>query len=164
MSSWFSAGAAFLRRAVVRTETMAMTERAYPGRAQRALYGGKKINFGNNVPKWEHRTRRRWNPNVQTKKLWSDCFDTMLRLRVTTYVLKTVDKVGGLDNYLAHTPDHKLASKLGVRLKLQVIEQRRRIAAGEPLLPPPPMAVSNKVVASLEESGEDGQSSEAVSQ
>lgn len=61
-----------------------------------------------------------------------------------------MDKYGGLDNYLAETPDYKLASKLGVRLKLQVLEQRRRIEAGEELLPAPPMADKMKVVAALE--------------
>jgi hypothetical protein len=64
----------------------------------------------------------------------------MLKLKVTTTVLRTIDKYGGLDNYLAFTTEEKLASKLGVKLKHMVIEQRRRIAAGEELLPPPKMA------------------------
>jgi len=57
--------------------------------------------------------------------------------RVTTSVLKLIDKFGGLDNYLTSTPDERLASELGVSLKEQVLEQQRRKAAGEELLPVP---------------------------
>lgn len=77
---------------------------------------------------------------MQTKRLWSDAFGTMLRLRVTTHVLRCIDKEGGLDNYLVNTRDDKLDSELGTRLKEQVLEQRRRRASGEDPLPPPPMA------------------------
>eukprot|EP00293_Proteomonas_sulcata_P007391 CAMPEP_0184308964 /NCGR_PEP_ID=MMETSP1049-20130417/17280_1 /TAXON_ID=77928 /ORGANISM="Proteomonas sulcata, Strain CCMP704" /LENGTH=112 /DNA_ID=CAMNT_0026621757 /DNA_START=21 /DNA_END=359 /DNA_ORIENTATION=- len=83
------------------------------------------------------KTRRTWTPNVQTKRLWSDSFGTLLKLRVTTSVLKLIDKFGGLDNYLTSTPDERLASELGVSLKEQVLEQQRRKAAGEELLPVP---------------------------
>ena len=38
------------------------------------------------------RTKRTWKPNVQTKRLWSDAFGTMLRLRVTTHALRCIDK------------------------------------------------------------------------
>jgi len=51
--------------------------------------------------------------------------------------LRTIDKKGGLDNYLADTSDKKLASKLGSHLKLLVLEQRVRLAQGLPPLPPP---------------------------
>ena len=59
-------------------------------------------------------------PNVQQKRLWSDCFDTMIKLRITTSVLKTIDKHGGLDYYLVNTADVKLDSALGVKLKQMV--------------------------------------------
>ncbi|EKX45647.1 hypothetical protein GUITHDRAFT_71217, partial [Guillardia theta CCMP2712] len=89
-------------------------------RADRGLFGGKKIGFGNNVSFSERKTRRTWMPNVQQKRLWSDCFDTMIKLRITTSVLKTIDKHGGLDNYLVNTADVKLDSALGVKLKQMV--------------------------------------------
>jgi hypothetical protein len=52
-------------------------------------------------------------------------------------VLRTIDKYGGLDNYLLKTPDSKLDSELGSRLKAQLTEHKRRILTGEPLLPLP---------------------------
>ncbi|KAI9789321.1 MAG: 39S ribosomal protein L24, mitochondrial [Peltula sp. TS41687] len=65
------------------------------------LYGGAHIQFGNNISAdFELKTRRRWRPNVQAKKLWSDSLQRWIRTRVTAKALRTVDKVGGLDEYL----------------------------------------------------------------
>jgi large subunit ribosomal protein L28 len=65
------------------------------------LYGTAKILFGNKVSeKNEIKTRRSWRPNVQQKRLWSKALRKYLRLRVTTRVLRTIDKCGGLDEYL----------------------------------------------------------------
>jgi large subunit ribosomal protein L28 len=65
------------------------------------LYGLQKIRFGNIVSKKnEIKTRRHWRPNVHFKRLWSDSLGTYIRLRITARVLRTVDKCGGLDEYL----------------------------------------------------------------
>ncbi|KAL0471160.1 hypothetical protein QR685DRAFT_525613 [Neurospora intermedia] len=65
------------------------------------LYGSALIRFGNNVSKRnEIKTRRKWRPNVQQKRLWSKSLGVFVRTRVTTRVLRTIDKVGGLDEYL----------------------------------------------------------------
>lgn len=65
------------------------------------LYGNQKIRYGNMVSeKNEIKTRRYWRPNVHLKRLWSEALNGYIRLRATTRVLRTVDKVGGLDEYL----------------------------------------------------------------
>jgi large subunit ribosomal protein L28 len=65
------------------------------------LYGSQRIRFGNMVSeKNEIKTRRYWRPNVHLKRLWSDSLGGFVRVRVTTRVLRTVDKCGGLDEYL----------------------------------------------------------------
>ncbi len=48
----------------------------------------------------EIKTRRYWRPNVLRKRLWSQSLNTYLRIRVTARVLRTIDKCGGLDEYL----------------------------------------------------------------
>ena len=58
-----------------------------------------------------------WHPNVQKKNYFSETLDTELKLRVTTAAMRCIDKAGGLDSYVYHTPDHKLNSRLGVALK-----------------------------------------------
>ncbi|KAF9634092.1 putative 54s ribosomal protein l24 protein [Lasiodiplodia theobromae] len=65
------------------------------------LYGGARIQFGNNVAKKsELKTRRQWRPNIQRKTLFSRALNRGVRVRVASRVLRTIDKVGGLDEYL----------------------------------------------------------------
>lgn len=65
------------------------------------LYGTQKIRYGNMVSeKNEIKTRRYWRPNVHSKRLWSHALGRYVKTRITTRVLRTVDKVGGLDEYL----------------------------------------------------------------
>ncbi|KAK3683322.1 ribosomal L28 family-domain-containing protein [Podospora appendiculata] len=91
-----------------RTNVPALEIPAYPYGPHRiyhqsntGLYGSAKIRFGNKVSsRNEIKTRRKWRPNVHTKRLWSDALGVFVRTRVTTRVLRTVDKAGGLDAYL----------------------------------------------------------------
>lgn len=65
------------------------------------LYGSARIQFGNNVSKKHNvKTHRKWRPNVQRKRLWSMALQCWVQTRVTTRVLRTIDKAGGLDEYL----------------------------------------------------------------
>ncbi|KAK4460113.1 hypothetical protein QBC42DRAFT_273029, partial [Cladorrhinum samala] len=74
------------------------------------LYGSASIRFGNNVSKKnEIKTRRSWRPNVHHKRLWSRSLGVFVRTRVTTRVLRTIDKVGGLDEYLLGIKPRRIA-------------------------------------------------------
>ncbi|KAI1007583.1 hypothetical protein K3495_g641 [Podosphaera aphanis] len=65
------------------------------------LYGTQKIRFGNMVSERNKiKTRRFWRPNVHTKALFSASLGKNIQVRITTRVLRTVRKVGGLDEYL----------------------------------------------------------------
>lgn len=65
------------------------------------LYGLARIRFGNIVtPKYEVKTRRKWRVNIHRKRLWSESLGAFVQTRVTTRVMRTIDKVGGLDEYL----------------------------------------------------------------
>jgi large subunit ribosomal protein L28 len=86
-------------------------------RAQRGLFAGKHIQFGNNKPFSLKKTRRVWLPNIQRKRLFSQILGKEIQLKVTTAALRTIDKKGGLDNYLLYTRDEKLQSELAIRLK-----------------------------------------------
>ncbi|KAF9934116.1 39S ribosomal protein L24, mitochondrial [Linnemannia zychae] len=90
-------------------------------RAQRGLFGGKHIQFGNNIPFSKTKTRRTWLPNVQTKRLFSETLNDWIRLNMTTSVMRTVDKKGGLDRYLLETRDDLLGAK-GIELRGKIVE------------------------------------------
>lgn len=89
------------------------------------LYGGARIGSGNNVsPITKTKTRRRWYPNVQNKKLWSAALNQFIKLKVTTRVLRTIDKLGGLDEYLLGEKSARI-KELGLRgwvLRSQVMQ------------------------------------------
>ncbi|KAK9813979.1 hypothetical protein WJX73_007728 [Symbiochloris irregularis] len=90
-------------------------------RGRRGLYHGKRIRFGNNISEdGENKTRRSWKPNVHHKRLYSEALDRMIRLRVSTTALKTIDKYGGLDRYLLATPDRRLQSDVGAELRQKI--------------------------------------------
>jgi large subunit ribosomal protein L28 len=72
-------------------------------RRDKGLYGGgEALKFGNIRAKSPQKTkvRRRWLPNVTRKKLHSEALGRGVRVKVRMRVLRAVDKVGGLDNYL----------------------------------------------------------------
>jgi len=100
--------------------------RAKMNRAARGLYGGKEVLFGNNVSHSERKTRRRWLPNVQKKNFFSNILDRKIQLRVTTYVLRCMDKAGGFDQYILKTSDKKLDSEVGSKLKLEMKEALKK--------------------------------------
>lgn len=64
-------------------------------RADRSLLGGKTRIVGNHVSPSKRKVRRFWLPNVQMKRLWSDILDRHIRVNVTPYMLKQVDRMGG---------------------------------------------------------------------
>ncbi|KAK7553615.1 hypothetical protein IWX49DRAFT_550127 [Phyllosticta citricarpa] len=65
------------------------------------LYGGTRIQFGNKVSEeYEQKTRRKWRPNLERLRLRSQSLARLIRVKVSHRVLRTIRKVGGLDEYL----------------------------------------------------------------
>ncbi|KAL1918395.1 mitochondrial 54S ribosomal protein bL28m [Calcarisporiella thermophila] len=94
-------------------------------RAERGLFGGKHIQFGNNNPFSKKKTRRNWLPNVQSKRIFSEALNSYVKLNVTTSILRTIDKKGGLDQYLLKTRDQNIFSKKGLQLKREIESSKR---------------------------------------
>ena len=68
---------------------------------------GKRPSTGNNVSFSQKKTKRRFIPNLQTKKIYVPELDRSVRIRMSTRAMRTVDKLG-LMAYL---------KKQGLRLK-----------------------------------------------
>jgi len=69
--------------------------------ANTGLYGGQSIQFGNNISsRTETKTRRRWSPNINRKQIYSRALGHRIRVKVSSRVMRTIDKVGGIDEYL----------------------------------------------------------------
>jgi large subunit ribosomal protein L28 len=55
---------------------------------------GRSPGFGNRVSHSHRRTRRRWNPNTQTKTYYLPSEDRRIRLRVSAKGIKVIDRDG----------------------------------------------------------------------
>ena len=55
---------------------------------------GKKVKFGNNVSKAINKTKRRFNANIISKRFYIPEEDRWVKLKVSTSVLKTINKKG----------------------------------------------------------------------
>ena len=72
---------------------------------------GKGRQVGNNVSHANNKTKRTFLPNLQNVTLLSDALGQGVKLRVTTHGLRSVEHVGGLDNWLLKTSNEKLSAK-----------------------------------------------------
>lgn len=70
---------------------------------------GKGRLVGNNVSHAKNRTRRTFLPNLQKVTLMSEALEQSFKFRVSTQGLRSVEHVGGLDNWLNKTSDSKLS-------------------------------------------------------
>ena len=61
---------------------------------------GKGPMVGNNVSHANNKTKRRFLPNLQSRRFWVESENRWIRLRVSTQAQRTIDKVG-IDAVLA---------------------------------------------------------------
>ncbi|MEI6418790.1 MAG: 50S ribosomal protein L28 [Sphingomonadales bacterium] len=66
---------------------------------------------GHNVSHANNKTKRTYLPNLQHVTLISDALGRSVRLRVSMNGLRSVEHVGGLDNWLLKTSDEKLSDR-----------------------------------------------------
>jgi large subunit ribosomal protein L28 len=78
---------------------------------------------GNNVSHAKNRTKKTFLPNLQNVTLLSDALGKGVKLRVSTHGLRSVEHVGGLDNWLLKTSDEKLSLRVR-RLKREIAKKQ----------------------------------------
>jgi large subunit ribosomal protein L28 len=85
---------------------------------------GKGRLVGNNVSHANNKTKKTYLPNLQNVTLLSDALGRGIKLRVSTHGLRSVEHVGGLDNWLLKTKDELLSLKAR-RLKKEVAKKQQ---------------------------------------
>jgi large subunit ribosomal protein L28 len=80
---------------------------------------GKGRQIGHNVSHANNKTKRSFLPNLQSVTLISDTLGRSVRLRVSTHGLRSVEHVGGLDNWLMKTGEADLSLRAR-RLKREI--------------------------------------------
>jgi large subunit ribosomal protein L28 len=91
-------------------------------RSRRGLYDGKDIRTGNNVSFSFKATKRTFKPNVFKKRLYSETLQQMICFHVTASTLRSVDKAGGLDQYLLYSK-HVTTEGEGYVAKQKILQQ-----------------------------------------
>jgi len=89
---------------------------------------GKGRQVGHNVSHANNKTKRVFLPNLQDVTLISDALGRSVKLRVSTHGLRSVEHVGGLDNWLAKTSDDKLSPRAR-KLKREIAKKQAEAEA-----------------------------------
>lgn len=95
--------------------------------SNKGLYGGKFIQFGNQRgEKSKVKTKRTWKLNVIKKNLWSEALNKDINIKLTTRVLRTITKEGGIDNYLTKEKSARIKElgPTGWKLRYRVLMKK----------------------------------------
>ncbi|KAI2611362.1 uncharacterized protein GGS25DRAFT_482439 [Hypoxylon fragiforme] len=115
--------------------------------ANQGLFAGSKIRFGNTVAeKYRNKSRTTWLPNRHVKRLWSPSLGAFIRTRLTARVLHTIDRLGGIDEYLLGSKARRIKDlgPAGWALRWKIIQTpaiQRRFALERAALGLPPKEV-----------------------
>jgi large subunit ribosomal protein L28 len=96
--------------------------------ARRCEITGKGVQVGHNVSHANNKTKRRFLPNLQDTTMLSDMLGQLVRLKLTTHAIRSIEHAGGLDAYLLGTSDAILPVS-AVRLKRRIQRAKTKRAA-----------------------------------
>eukprot|EP00455_Lapot_gusevi_P046611 TRINITY_DN615_c0_g1_i1.p1 TRINITY_DN615_c0_g1~~TRINITY_DN615_c0_g1_i1.p1 ORF type:complete len:137 (-),score=15.89 TRINITY_DN615_c0_g1_i1:245-655(-) len=94
-----------------------LVTRATMKRAQRGLFHGVQLGSGNYICFSNKKWNRWFKPNVVKKHLHSEMLNKTYKMNITTRALRTIEKEGGLDQYLLNFSDAKIDSRVGSAIK-----------------------------------------------
>lgn len=98
--------------------------------SRRCEITGKGVLSGNNVSHANNKTRRRFLPNLQVTSLLSDILGHVVRMRLSTRGIRTVEHNGGIDAFLLTTSNTKLTEEARLlKRRIEKAKARREAAA-----------------------------------
>ncbi|MBI1359890.1 MAG: 50S ribosomal protein L28 [Alphaproteobacteria bacterium] len=89
---------------------------------------GLKPMVGHKVSHSNIKTKRRFLPNLVTVTVHSDALGQSWSARISASALRTIDKRGGLDGFLAKARDEDLSPKM-LKAKKEIAKKRAEAAA-----------------------------------
>ncbi|GGB71962.1 MULTISPECIES: 50S ribosomal protein L28 [Henriciella] len=96
--------------------------------ARECELSGVKPIVGHKVSHSNVKTKRRFLPNLVNVTLRSEALGQAFSMRIAAKTLRTVDKHGGLDGYLAKAKDEKLSAK-ALKIKRDIEKQAAEASA-----------------------------------
>ncbi|CAK9440532.1 mitochondrial 54S ribosomal protein bL28m [Lodderomyces beijingensis] len=94
-------------------------------RQNRGLYGGRQRTASKTCSEYFNKNLRSHRPNVNKGGLWSEILNKRIQARISANVLKTVSKVGGIDQYLLKSTPARIKTMglLGWKLRYQLLQK-----------------------------------------
>ncbi len=96
--------------------------------SRRCQLTGRTVQTGNNVSHAHNKTRRRFLPNLQKTSLFSEALGKSVRLKLSVYAIRTVERKGGLDAFLLAARTQDLPTEIQ-RLKRRIKKAQDKAAA-----------------------------------
>lgn len=92
----------------------------------RGLYGGLERKLSKTCSESGNKNLRAHKPNIVRASLWSETLGRLIKTKVSTKVLKTIDREGGLDNYLTKDKPARVKTMglKGWKLKYEIMKQQ----------------------------------------
>jgi large subunit ribosomal protein L28 len=98
--------------------------------SRRCELTGKGVQTGHKVSHSNHKTKRRFLPNLCNVTLISETLERSLKFRVSANALKSVDHRGGLDSFLAKSKDDELSAH-ALDIKRQIAKKTAEAKTAE---------------------------------
>jgi len=98
--------------------------------SRRCELTGKAVLVGNKVSHSNHKTKRRFLPNLCNVTLISDALGRSVRLRVSAHALRSVEHRGGLDAFLVKASEDEL-SQNARELRRAIVKARSAETSAE---------------------------------
>ena len=87
----------------------------------------KKPMSGHNVSHAHNKTKRRFMPNLQSVRLYSDTLGKFFKLRVSTSGIRTIEHNQGLDNFVLSRAPSKLSDDLrAIRKEIEAHKEKNK--------------------------------------
>ena len=86
----------------------------------------KKPLTGNNVSHAVNKTKRRFYPNLHNVSFFSEILGKNIKLKVSSRGIKTVEKNGGIDNYIINSKNVNLTSETKKIKKLMLSKSSKK--------------------------------------
>lgn len=81
--------------------------------SQKCEFTGKGPTTGNLVSHSNIKTRTRWMPNVRIKRFLIPELGQIVKMKLSTEAIRTIDKLGGISNALRRAKPENLSQQLG---------------------------------------------------
>ena len=86
----------------------------------------KKPLTGNNVSHAVNKTKRRFYPNLHNVSFFSEILGKKIKLKVSSRGIKTVEKNGGIDNYIINSKNINLTTETKKIKKLMLSKSSKK--------------------------------------